>query len=227
MKLSIVMPVLDEAPGIAAALQALEPLRVRGHEVIVVDGGSTDGTQAIATALADRVVAAPRGRATQMNRGAALAAGEAFVFLHADTCLPADADRLVAAALAGGERDWGRFDVRIEGRAPLLALVGWCMNLRSRLTGIATGDQAIFATRRAFDRIGGFPEIALMEDIAFSRRAKRLSAPACLRAAALTSGRRWDRHGVVRTVLFMWRLRLAFFFGARPDDLARQYAARS
>lgn len=227
MKLSIVVPVLDEAPGIAAALHALEPLRVRGHEVIVVDGGSTDGTQAIATALADRVVAAPRGRATQMNRGAALAAGEAFVFLHADTRLPADADRLVAAALAGGERDWGRFDVRIEGRAPLLALVGWCMNLRSRLTGIATGDQAIFATRRAFDRIGGFPEIALMEDIAFSRRAKRLSAPACLRAAALTSGRRWDRHGVVRTVLFMWRLRLAFFFGARPDDLARQYAARS
>ena len=227
VKLSIIIPVLDEAAAIVPSLQALQPLRARGHEVIVADGGSADGTAALATPLADRVIAAPRGRAVQMNRGAALAGGEVLLFLHADTRLPGNAGRLVAEALARGGRCWGRFDVRIEGRSPLLALVGACMNLRSRLTGIATGDQAIFADRAAFERIGGFPEIALMEDIAFSRRAKRLSAPACVRAAAITSGRRWDRHGVVRTVVLMWRLRLAYFLGARPDELARRYAAKT
>lgn len=227
MKLSIIIPVLDEAAAIVPSLQALQPLRARGHEVIVADGGSADGTAALATPLADRVIAAPRGRAVQMNRGAALAGGEVLLFLHADTRLPGNAGRLVAEALARGGRCWGRFDVRIEGRSPLLALVGACMNLRSRLTGIATGDQAIFADRAAFERIGGFPEIALMEDIAFSRRARRLSAPACVRAAAITSGRRWDRHGVVRTVVLMWRLRLAYFLGARPDELARRYAAKT
>ena len=227
MKLSIIVPVLDEAAAIVPSLQALQPLRARGHEVIVADGGSADGTPVLATPLADRVIAAPRGRAAQMNRGAALAGGEVLLFLHADTRLPGNAGRLVAEALARGGRCWGRFDVRIEGRSPLLALVGACMNLRSRLTGIATGDQAIFADRAAFERIGGFPEIALMEDIAFSRRARRLSAPACVRAAAITSGRRWDRHGVVRTVVLMWRLRLAYFLGARPDELARRYAAKT
>jgi len=227
VKLSIIIPVLDEAAAIVPSLQALQPLRARGHEVIVADGGSADGTAALATPLADRVIAAPRGRAAQMNRGAALAGGEVLLFLHADTRLPGNAGRLVAEALARGGRCWGRFDVRIEGRSPLLALVGACMNLRSRLTGIATGDQAIFADRAAFERIGGFPEIALMEDIAFSRRARRLSAPACVRAAAITSGRRWDRHGVVRTVVLMWRLRLAYFLGARPDELARRYAAKT
>jgi len=227
VKLSIIIPVLDEAAAIVPSLQALQPLRARGHEVIVADGGSADGTAALATPLADRVIAAPRGRAVQMNRGAALAGGEVLLFLHADTRLPGNAGRLVAEALARGGRCWGRFDVRIEGRSPLLALVGACMNLRSRLTGIATGDQAIFADRAAFERIGGFPEIALMEDIAFSRRARRLSAPACVRAAAITSGRRWDRHGVVRTVVLMWRLRLAYFLGARPDELARRYAAKT
>ena len=227
MKLSIIVPVLDEAQGIAAALAALQSLRARGHEVIVVDGGSADGSPELAAPLANRVIVAPRGRAIQMNQGAALAAGEVLLFLHADTRLPPAADQLIQEALGGGGRCWGRFDVRIEGRSPLLATVGHCMNLRSRLTGIATGDQAIFATRGAFGRIGGFPEIALMEDIAFSKRAKRLSAPACLRATAITSGRRWDRHGVLRTLLLMWRLRLAYFFGARADELARQYSARA
>ena len=226
MKLSIIVPVLDEAHGIAAALEALQPLRARGHEVIVVDGGSADGTAALAAPLADRVIAAPRGRASQMNQGAAAAVGEVLLFLHADTRLPPAADRLVQEALGGGRCCWGRFDVRIEGRSPLLAVVGYCMNLRSRLSGIATGDQAIFATRAAFGRVGGFPEIALMEDIAFSKRAKRLSAPACLRAAATTSGRHWDRHGVLRTVVLMWRLRLAYFFGARADELARLYSGK-
>jgi rSAM/selenodomain-associated transferase 2 len=226
VKLSIIVPALDEAPGITAALRALQPLRARGHEVIVVDGGSGDGTAALALPLADRVLCAPRGRAAQMNHGASLASGDALVFLHADTRLPAEADRGIVEALTRAGRVWGRFDVRLEGRSPLLGVVALCMNLRSRLTGIATGDQAIFASRAAFRTLGGYPAIALMEDIAFSRRARRLGAPACLRARVVTSGRRWDRHGVWRTVFLMWRLRLAYFFGASPDELARRYDAR-
>ena len=223
-RLSVVVPVLDEAACIVGTLQSLQQLRARGHELIVVDGGSADGTPALAAPFADRVLVAPQGRAAQMNSGAAAARGDALLFLHADTRLPADADRLVREALAGPNRCWGRFDVRIEGRSPLLAVVAFCMNWRSRLTGIATGDQAIFATRPAFARAGGFPEIALMEDVSFSKRMKKLSRPVCLFAAATTSGRRWKRHGVLRTILLMWRLRLAYFFGARPDELARRYA---
>jgi len=216
--LSIVIPVLNEAETIRAALEPLQALRERGAEVIVVDGGSADATVALAAALADRVVPAPRGRARQMNAGAAIARGDALIFLHADTRLPADADRLVAG------HDWGRFDVRIESRIPLLRLVAAMMNLRSRLTGIATGDQAIFAGAGFFRRAGGFPDIALMEDVAFCARAKRLAPPACLRARVTTSGRRWEKHGVLRTVLLMWRLRLAYYMGADPDELARRYA---
>lgn len=225
MRLSIVIPALDEAAEIGAALAALQPLRARGHEVIVADGGSRDATRALAAPLADRVLAAPRGRAIQMNHGAAVATGEALVFLHADTRLPPGAERAIASALAGGRYCWGRFDVRLAGRSRLLAAVAFGMNLRSRLTGIATGDQALFVTRAAFARLGGFPPIALMEDVVFSQRAKRLGAPACLRARVTASGRRWDRHGVLRTVVLMWRLRLGFFFGARPDELARRYDA--
>jgi rSAM/selenodomain-associated transferase 2 len=222
VRLSIVVPALDEAALIAGTLDALAPLRARGHEVIVADGGSADATPAIAAPLADRVIAAARGRARQMNAGAACASGDALVFLHADTRLPADADRLVERALAA--RSWGRFDVRIEGRSRLLAVVAFFMNWRSRLTGIATGDQAIFVRRADFERAGGFPEIALMEDVAFSRRMKALSRPACIRSRAVTSGRRWERRGVLRTVVLMWRLRLAYFLGARPEELERRYA---
>jgi rSAM/selenodomain-associated transferase 2 len=219
VKLSIVIPALNEAAGIAGALEALAPLRANGHEVIVADGGSEDATRDVALALADRVIGAPRGRARQMNAGAAAASGDALVFLHADTRLPRRADEDVIRALQ--DRVWGRFDVRIDGRSPMLAVVGFFMNLRSRLSGIATGDQAIFVRRAAFP---GFPEIALMEDVAFSKSMKRRSAPACLRRTVLTSGRRWERNGVIRTVLLMWRLRLAYFFGASPEELARRYA---
>ena len=219
-RLSIIIPALNEAGTIAQALQALAPLRTRGHEVIVVDGGSEDATHDLAAPLADRVLLAPRGRAKQMNAGAAVATGAALLFLHADTKLPEEADRLVSQALQA--RVWGRFDVSIESRAPLLGVVAFFMNLRSRASGIATGDQAIFVRRANFT---GFPEIALMEDVAFSKAMKRVSPPACLRQKAVTSGRRWERHGVLRTVLLMWRLRLAFFLGASPDELARRYAS--
>jgi len=218
-KLSVVVPALNEAAGIERCLRALAPLRARGHEVIVADGGSDDGTPQLAAPLADRVVAARRGRALQMNAGAAAASGDALLFLHADTILPADADRAVLAALAS--RAWGRFDVSIDSRDARLALVGFCMNWRSRLTGIATGDQAIFVRRAEFP---GFPAIALMEDVEFSKRMKRVSPPACLRARAATSARRWERRGVLRTVLHMWRLRLQYWLGADPAELARRYS---
>jgi rSAM/selenodomain-associated transferase 2 len=214
-RLSVVVPALNEAGGIRAALEALAPLRARGHEVILVDGGSSDGTAEVAAGLCDRVVNASRGRALQMNAGARAATGDMLLFLHADTRLPAGAEILVFGAPI-----WGRFDVRIEGRHPLLKVVAWAMNLRSRLTGIATGDQAIFVRRAAFP---GFPEIALLEDVAFSAMMKRRARPACLRAKVLTSGRRWESRGVLRTIFLMWRLRLMYFFGARPDDLARLY----
>jgi rSAM/selenodomain-associated transferase 2 len=226
--LSIILPVLNEQTGIAAMLKNLSGLRARGAEVIVVDGGSRDRTVALAQPLCDRLIAAPRGRAAQMNAGAGVARGDVLLFLHADTVLPADADRLVLEGLAASGRSsssriWGRFDVRIEGHHPLFPLIAATMNLRSRLTGIATGDQAMFVDKSAFAAIGGFPDIALMEDIVLSRRLKRLGRPLCLRARALTSGRRWEKHGVVRTILTMWRLRLAFFLGAQPDKLAASY----
>ena len=218
LKLSIVIPALNEAERIEAALHALTPLRARGCEVIVVDGGSADRTRELAVPLCDRILSSARGRAVQMNAGARQASGDALLFLHVDTLLPPDGDFLVSKALEN--RLWGRFDVEIEGRHRLLRAVACAMNLRSRLTGIATGDQAIFVRRAAF---AGFPEIALMEDVAFSREMKRRGAPACLRERVRTSGRRWERRGVLRTVFLMWRLRLLYYFGATPERLARLY----
>jgi rSAM/selenodomain-associated transferase 2 len=222
-KLSIVIPVLDEGDGIAAALDALAHLRAVGTEVIVVDGGSRDATVERAQLRADRVVLATRGRALQMNAGAERASGDVLLFLHADTRLPAEADRVVLNGLDQSRRVWGRFDVKIDGRSRLLPVVAWLMGLRSRLTGIATGDQAIFLRRDAFQAVGGFPAVALMEDIAICKRLKRLGRPLCLRACVTTSGRRWEKNGVLSTILLMWRLRFAYFLGADPKQLARQY----
>ena len=220
--LSIVVPVLDEAASIAATLGALQSLRGAQAEVIVVDGGSRDATCAIARPLADLVLPASRGRAMQMNAGAAAASGDVLVFLHADTTLPPDAARAIEAALAAG-REWGRFDVAIEGSHPMLAVVAMLMNARSRWTGIATGDQAIFVRRAAFHAAGGFPTIPLMEDVAISRALKHMSRPAALRQRVVTSGRRWERHGIFRTIMLMWKLRAAYALGADPHRLARRY----
>jgi rSAM/selenodomain-associated transferase 2 len=221
MKLSIIMPVLNEAAGIEAALAALAPMRARGVEVVVVDGGSSDATVALARPLADVVVAAPRGRGAQMNAGAAASTGTVLLFLHADTRLPPHGDHLIREGLPRTGRAWGRFDVEIKGTHRLLPIIAETMNLRSRVTGIATGDQAMFATVPAFG--AGFPDIPLMEDIVLSKRLKRITAPLCIATPVVTSGRRWEKDGVARTVLLMWWLRFAFFLGADPAWLARLY----
>jgi rSAM/selenodomain-associated transferase 2 len=223
MILSIIIPVLNESPLISDCLASLQELRRRGHEVIVVDGGSIDDTGELAAPLSDRCLVSERpGRAAQMNRGAAAASGDVLLFLHADTHLPQDADALLQ--VAGADADgWGRFDVVLSGRQPLLRVVEAAMNLRSRLTGIATGDQAMFVGRQLFYRAGGFPDIPLMEDISLSAALKRLRPPHCLRQTVITSSRRWEEQGILNTVLQMWMLRLRFFLGAPPANLAREY----
>lgn len=225
MSLSIIIPCFNEAETVVGTLQALQQLRRRGGEVIVVDGGSSDGTVARAGPWADKLLAAPRSRAVQMNAGATQASGAILLFLHADCLLPEAADGMIIDGLNRRRKSWGRFDVRISGKHPLLRAVETLMNLRSRATGIATGDQGMFMTRSLFEAAGGFPEIALMEDIALSKRLKRFGAPLCLSHRITTSGRRWEKHGVLRTVILMWRLRFAYWLGADPDKLALRYAA--
>lgn len=226
MSISIIIPCLNEADAIVETLEALQAFRRRGAELIVVDGGSGDDTVALAQSAADRVLAAPCGRAAQMNAGAALARGEILLFLHADCRLPDAADGLIIDGLRRERKSWGRFDIRIAGRSPLLRAVEALMNARSRLTGIATGDQGVFVTRSLFEAAGRFPEIALMEDIELSRRLKRYGDPLCLRHRITTSARRWEKNGVLRTILLMWRLRLAYWLGADPGKLALRYAAQ-
>jgi len=223
--LSIIIPCLNEAAGIAQTLGSLQPMRARGAEIIVTDGGSSDGTAMLAAPLADRLVHAPRGRAAQMNAGAVSARADILLFMHADCVLPPDADASLVNGLAASGKQWGRFDVALDGSHPLLKIIAAMMNLRSRWTGIATGDQGIFMTRQLFARLGGFPSLPLMKDIALSRLAKRAGPPLCLRARIVTSARRWERHGVMHTVFLMWRLRLAYFLGADPARLALRYDA--
>jgi len=222
-RLAIIVPVMDEAAGIASALAALQPLRARGARVIVVDGGSQDDTLALARPKADEVITAERGRALQMNAGAMRAPdADTLLFLHADTRLPEDADRLVADAIEGGAR-WGRFDARIDGRSPWLSVVAALMNLRSRLTGICTGDQALFVERRFFEDMRGYADVPLMEDIELCRRARAVASPAAIARPVITSGRRWEQRGLWRTIWLMWSLRWRYWWGADPAVLARHY----
>ena len=224
--LTIIMPVLNEASSMAAALAALTPFISNGAQVIVVDGGSTDATVAIALADASpaiTLICSGPGRALQMNVGAKHAHGKALLFLHADTALPPGADVVVKKALASGTHVWGRFDVRIDGMSAWLPVVGALMNLRSRLTGIATGDQTLFMTQAAFSAMKGFTAQPLMEDIDMSSRLLQLSKPACLRHKVVTSGRRWDTRGGWRTIVLMWRLRFAYWRGTPPEKLAQLY----
>ena len=223
MTLSIIVPLLNEAQQLPGLLERLLPLVHTGTEVIIVDGGSDDGSAAIAESAGFTVVRAARGRARQMNAGAALAAGDVLLFLHADTQLPEAAATWVARELADARHLWGRFDVHISGRSRMLRVVSRLMNLRSRLTGIATGDQAMFVARAAFDAVGGFPDQPLMEDIELSKRLLALSRPACIARRVTTSGRRWETRGVWRTILLMWRLRWDYWRGVPAQQLAEAY----
>jgi rSAM/selenodomain-associated transferase 2 len=224
MRLSVVIPCLNEAEGIAGFLTALQPLRMRGAELIVADGGSTDGTLELARPLADQALSAPRGRAAQMNHGAAVAAGDVLLFLHADCRLPDEADVHVLRRLAATDRVWGRFDVQLAGRHPMLRVIASAMNTRSRWTGIATGDQGLFVRRNTFEAAGRYPDIPLMEDVALCKQLKRFGPPLCLPERIIASARHWEKHGVAATILLMWRLRLAYSLGADPRRLAARYA---
>jgi rSAM/selenodomain-associated transferase 2 len=221
--LSVIIPCLNEAEGISETLRSLAPLRARGVEIVVVDGGSTDGTANIAHPLADQVISAPRGRAMQMNAGAAQARGDLLLFLHADCRLPTAADGVIVDGLHRTRKTWGRFDVTLTGSHPLLRVVGTMMNFRSRLTGIATGDQGLFVTRSLFEAAGRYPEIRLMEDIALSKRLRAFGRPLALRHRMTVSGRRWEKHGVLNTIFLMTRLRFQYWLGADPDELANRY----
>lgn len=223
MKLSVIVPVLNEADELPDLLQHLLPLICRDIEVIIADGGSFDGSADIVECAGFAVLRTARGRARQMNAAAALATGDVLLFLHADTRLPQGPTIWIEQALANHRHAWGRFDVRINGRPAMLRVVSCLMNFRSRLTGIATGDQAIFVTRRAFDAVGGFPDQALMEDIELSKRLRSLSRPACLAQCVITSGRRWEVAGVWHTIFLMWRLRWDYWRGVPVTQLAKKY----
>jgi len=223
MRLSVVIPILNEARQLPDLFAHLLPLRRGGYEIIFADGGSTDGSAALVEVAGFRLVRAGRGRALQMNAGAAAASGEALLFLHADTRLPPGAPRHVLRALAGGTHRWGRFDVCIDGRPFMLKMVAAAMNARSRWTGIATGDQAMFMRCETFRQLHGFPVQPLMEDVEMSKRLKKISPPACLRQCVNTSGRRWETRGVWRTIFLMWRLRWEYWRGIDAAVLAEQY----
>jgi rSAM/selenodomain-associated transferase 2 len=222
-KISIIIPALNEASNIEETLAPLQPLRSAGHEVILSDGGSSDRTTAIAKPLVDKIISSQPGRAVQMNRGAEQAAGDILWFLHADTIPPPNAGSIIIDCLASRSKVWGRFDVSLSGRSPIFRLIEFMMNQRSCITGIATGDQGIFMLRYAFDQVDGFTDIPLMEDIAMSTRLKGIKPPACIEQKLIVSSRKWEENGIIKTVLLMWWLRLAYFFGASPGYLAKQY----
>ncbi|WP_216092587.1 TIGR04283 family arsenosugar biosynthesis glycosyltransferase [Candidatus Marithrix sp. Canyon 246] len=221
--LSIIIPTLNEENIITNTLEKLEVLRAAGHEVIVVDGGSCDKTYSVAAQYADSVLLAEEGRGWQMNAGAEYANNEILLFLHADTRLPDNVDKLINQALQEDGKSWGRFDVRLSGKAKLLRVVERMINWRSCFTGIATGDQAIFVKTSTFKQIDGFADIPLMEDLDLSRRLKRIERPVCIKTPVITSSRRWEENGIIRTILLMWSLRLAYSLGVSPETLSKYY----
>ena len=222
LRISVILPVLNEEHVIGSTLQAL--LSLMPYEIIVVDGGSTDATRAVCDQFAVRVLTSEPGRARQMNCGARDATGDVLLFLHADTTLPASALKHISAAMRDPDCPAGRFDVEIEGAHWMLKIIARLINYRSRITKIATGDQALFVRRPVFETMGGFQDIPLMEDIVFCRALKRVGPIACLTTRVITSRRRWETHGVWRTIIKMWALKLGYLAGVSPHHLKRFYA---
>jgi len=220
--ISIIIPTFNEAETIGTCLDDLQDYRIQGHEIIVCDGGSSDNTANIARGKCDRFISVTRGRGSQMNTGAAEAHGDILVFLHADTRLPPAADRLIEMKLRNSE--WGFFSIRLDGQRLMFRIIETLMNWRSRLSHITTGDQALFIRRALFNSFNGFQDIEIMEDIAFSKTLKAAGlGPAVITIPVTTSSRRWEKQGIMRTILLMWSMRLAYFLGADPSTLARYY----
>lgn len=223
-KYSVIIPALNEADCLTDALERLQAARSRGHEVILADGGSVDATRELAQGRVDQILECDPGRGRQMNRGAKIATGGVYVFLHADTLLGPDFDRTLDNLFVS-ENDWGRFDIRLSGEQPVFRCIETMMNIRSRLTGIATGDQAIFAGRQIFQEIKGYAELPLMEDLELTARLKKNSPPVCVAEKVISSSRRWEKNGAMKTILLMWKLRLRYALGHDPQALARAYHA--
>ncbi|MES9940544.1 MAG: TIGR04283 family arsenosugar biosynthesis glycosyltransferase [Candidatus Thiodiazotropha sp. 6PLUC2] len=222
IKLSVVIPCLNEGEGLLKLLQDLQYLRHQGHQLILVDGGSEPPLSTALQSYVDRFQISPPGRAIQMNSGAAMADGDLLWFLHADSQIKPGIESAILT-IADSDALWGRFDVRFNGTHPLLRVVAWMMNWRSRMTAIVTGDQGLFVQKQLFESVGGFPQQPLMEDIEISRRLKRIAAPNCLRERLTTSSRRWESAGIVSTILLMWGLRFAYWLGVSPTRLAGFY----
>ncbi len=222
MKFSIIIPILNEAAGIEKFLSTLQTFR-KHAEIIIVDGGSQDNAISIVSPLTDKFIKSSKGRAKQMNAGARVASGEILLFLHADTYLPSNGLTLIEQGLSQNYQ-WGRFDIKLSGSHFMFLVIAQCMNWRSRLTGISTGDQTLFVQKLVFDQIGQFPEIPLMEDVAICKNLKSIGPPLCLKAKITTSSRRWQQFGITRTILLMWWLRLLYFLGCNPETLAQLYS---
>lgn len=222
-RISLIVPMLNESEHLPELLEHLLHCKRTGCEIILVDGGSTDQSPEQAEALGFKVLRSAKGRALQMNLGASSAKGDILLFLHADTRLPSNADQLIFQAIQNNKAAWGRFNVHITGRSSMFRVIAWFMNHRSRLSSIVTGDQAIFITKNLFERVGGFPVQSLMEDIEFSKRLKLISKPIALKAKVTTSGRRWEQHGIWKTIYLMWHLRFAYWRGASADELSAKY----
>jgi len=218
---AVVIPLLNEAVALPQLLQGLR--ECDADELVLVDGGSSDETQEILQESGLRWLTSKCGRGAQMNAGVRVCESEIILFLHADTDISSSHIDILRELAAKPAYVGGRFDVRLSGAHPALRVIEWFINLRSRLSRISTGDQAMFVRRDVFEAMGGFADIALMEDIEFSRRLKRLGRIACIRRTVCTSSRRWERHGIIRTMLLMWRLRLFYWLGVPAERLARIY----
>ena len=224
MKISIIIPILNEASRIPQLTEELKKLDQRSCEIIIVDGGSKDNSVEIAEHAGFKVEKTICGRAHQMNTGAIFATGSVLLFLHADTQIPENVDLLVKKIFSDNPSFcWGYFRVRISGYSKVLLIVGFMMNLRAYLTSIVTGDQVIFVKKKNFFKVGCFPEQLLMEDIELAKKLRGLSPPGCINDHVITSGRRWELHGVWRTIFLMWRLRWDYWRGIPPDKLAEKY----